>query len=146
LKKGSNKKRSIVLVGGCFDVLHMGHLAFLEKAKKEGEKLVVMLESDEKIRKIKGKGRPINNQENRAKMLNSLKMVDRVIKLPKMKDGDYVNLVKKIKPAVIAVTKGDKKTEIKRQMAKLVGARLVEVIKEIPFCSSSRIIEIMNEI
>lgn len=144
--KSKNKKNKIVLVGGCFDVLHLGHVIFLEKAKKLGNKLVVLLESDENIKKDKGNNRPINNQENRAKMLMSLKVVDQVISLPEMKtDEEYFDLIKKIKPSVIAVTDGDKRFLQKKEQAKIVGAKLVKVIKLIPHQSTSRVIEIITQ-
>ena len=144
LRKG--RKFKIVLVGGCFDILHLGHVIFLEKAKKLGDKLVVLLESDENINKNKGNNRPLNKQENRAKMLMSLKVVDRVIKLPEMKtDEEYLALIKKIKPSVIAITDGDKRIFQKRKQAKIVGARLVKVTKQIPYQSTSRIIDIITQ-
>ena len=134
------------MVGGCFDILHLGHVIFLEKAKKLGDKLVVLLESDENINKNKGNNRPLNKQENRAKMLMSLKVVDRVIKLPEMKtDEEYLALIKKLKPSVIAVTGGDKRIFQKRKQAKIVGARLVKVTKQIPYQSTSRIVEIIGQ-
>ena len=137
---------SVILVGGCFDILHLGHITFLKKAKNLGEKLVVLLESDQNIQKNKGKNRPINNQENRAKILESLRMVDRVIKLPEMKtDQDYLKIIKKIKPTIIAVTKNDYNLINKENQAKLVGAKLVEVTELIPHQSTSRIIEIITE-
>ena len=67
----------IVLVGGCFDILHLGHVVFLEKAKKEGDVLVVLLESDEKVRFLKGKGRPVHTQSERAEILSALKVRER---------------------------------------------------------------------
>ena len=70
--------KNIVLVGGCFDIVHLGHLIFLEKAKAKGDILIVLLESDENIRKNKGQNRPINNQEDRALFLSKLKMVDKL--------------------------------------------------------------------
>jgi len=142
--KKENKK--IVLVGGCFDVLHLGHVVFLEKAKKLGNKLVVLLESDESIKKDKGDNRPINNQENRAKMLMSLRMVDEVIKLPEMKtDDEYLALIKKIKPKVIAVTSDDKRISQKKEQAKMAGVKIVTVTKLIPCQSTSRVIEIITQ-
>jgi rfaE bifunctional protein nucleotidyltransferase chain/domain len=139
-------KNKIVLVGGCFDVLHLGHIIFLEKAKKMGDKLIVLLESDENIRKNKGNNRPINNQENRAKMLLSLKVVDKVVKLPEMKTNeDYLALIKKIKPSVIAITDGDERVFQKKEQAKLIGAKVVEVTKQIPYQSTSRIVEIIAQ-
>jgi len=145
IKKGRSHK-SVVLVGGCFDVLHLGHVIFLEKAKKLGNRLVVLLESDENIKKNKGNNRPINNQKNRAKMLMGLKAVDEVIELPEMKtDDEYVTLIRRIKPSVIAVTNGDKRIFQKRKQAKIVGARLVKVTKIIPYQSTSRIVEIITK-
>ena len=141
-----SKNDKIVLVGGCFDVLHLGHITFLEKAKKLGDKLIVLLESDENIKKEKGKNRPINNQKNRAKMLMSLKAVDKVIKLPEMKtDGEYVALIKKISPSIIAITDGDKRILQKKEQAKIIGAKLVVVTKLIPQQSTSRVIEIITQ-
>lgn len=146
LKVESKNKSKIVLVGGCFDVLHLGHVIFLEKAKKLGDKLIVLLESDENIRKEKGNNRPINNQENRAKMLMSLKVVDEVIKLPEMKtDEEYVALIKKILPSIIAITDGDKRLIQKKEQAKIIGAKLVVVTKLIPQQSTSRVIEIITQ-
>jgi FAD synthetase len=144
--KSENKKNVIVLVGGCFDVLHTGHILFLEKAKKLGDKLIVLLESDENIKKDKGNNRPINNQKNRAKILMSLKMVDKVIKLAEMKtDDEYLALIKKIKPKIIAVSDGDKRILLKKEQAKKVGAKLMVVTKLIPQQSTSRIIEIITQ-
>ena len=56
-----------MLVGGCFDVLHLGHIKFLQAAKKIGDILFVFVESDENVKKIKGEARPINNQTERAR-------------------------------------------------------------------------------
>jgi len=139
-----NKK--IVLVGGCFDVVHLGHIIFLEKAKKEGEVLIVLLESDENIKKIKGENRPINNQENRAVFLTKLKMVDYVIKLPKIKnDEDYLKIVKEIQPSIIAVSESDSNIINKKYQARQVGAKIVKVTNLIPHQSTSRIIEIITQ-
>ena len=138
-------KNKIVLVGGCFDILHLGHIIFLEKAKKLGEKLVVLLESDENIKKNKGNSRPINNQKDRAKMLMSLRMVDQVIKLSEIKTDDgYLALIKKIKPSVIAVSEGDKRISQKKEQARMAGVKIVTVTKLIPCQSTSRIIEIIT--
>lgn len=140
-----NKERSlkkIVVVGGCFDIVHLGHLIFLEKAKAKGEILIVLLESDENIRKNKGQNRPINNQDNRAVFLTKLKMVDYVIKLPEMKsDKEYLEIIKKIKPKIIAVSEGDKSLEKKRKQAKEIGAKVLKVSKLIPHQSTSLIID-----
>jgi len=140
------RQSKIVLVGGCFDIVHLGHLRFLEKAKKQGDILVILLESDENIKKIKGKNRPINNQSNRAEFLTKLKMVDYIIKLPMMKnDEEYLKLVKKIKPKIIAVSEDDKNIVQKRGQARLVGAKLIKVTDLIKQQSTTKIIEVITE-
>jgi len=120
----------IVLVGGCFDFIHFGHISFLKSAKKLGGKLMVALESDENVRKMKGPTRPIHSQKQRQQMLESLKFVDEVIPLPPMRgDKDYFDLVNKIKPSVIAVTKGDLVRDKKQKQVELIGAKLVVIPK-----------------
>ena len=105
-----NHKTKVVLVGGCFDILHYGHIYFLKKAKKLGDFLIVALESDENTRKLKGPKRPIHTQKQRAEMLESLRFVDKVIALPPMKsDADYERLVRQVNPNIIAITAGDTK-------------------------------------
>jgi len=134
----------IVLVGGCFDFIHYGHVSFLTQARSYGDMLIVALESDENIKRLKGKDRPIHTQEQRKKMLESLSIVDKVINLPIMKnDADYANLVKKINPSVIAATKGDKYLEKKRLQAQSVHAELVEIPK-IKTPSTSTLAKLIN--
>src|SRR3989344_752053 len=88
------KGERIILAGGCFDILHIGHLKFLEEAKKSGGKLFIMLESDEKVRKLKGSERPIFKQEDRAEALSLLKDVDVIIALPYFSsDKEYRKLL-----------------------------------------------------
>ena len=107
---GRNHKVKVVLVGGCFDILHYGHIYFLKKAKKLGDILIIALESDENAKKLKGPKRPIHTQKQRQKMLESLRFVDKVIALPPMKsDTDYERLVHRVNPDIIAITYGDTK-------------------------------------
>ena len=117
-----------VLVGGCFDLIHYGHIVFLKEAKKQGDYLIVALESDENVKKYKGPNRPIHKQAERAEMLRSFRMVDEVVELPEMKeDYDYFKLVEKIRPDVIAITKDDPQTENKKRQAALINAQVIEV-------------------
>lgn len=132
----------IVLAGGCFDILHRGHLEFMEKAKNQGEILTLLLESDESTKKHKGGNRPVNKQEDRAYVLSKLEMVDFVICLPFLKnDQEYFDLVEKIKPDIIAVTGNDKRKREKTLQAKRVGAKLIEVIKLNKKYSTSKILK-----
>ena len=113
-----------ILVGGCFDLIHIGHIYFLEKAKRLGDKLVVLLESDETIKRIKGDHRPIHTQEQRKKMLLAIRFVDEVISIPPLKtDEEYFNLIQKFHPDIIAVTEGDPILEKKQKQADKQYAR-----------------------
>jgi len=133
-----------VLVGGCFDILHYGHIHFLKKAKALGNYLIVALESDQNIKKHKGNGRPIHSLTQRREMLESLNFVNEVISLPdSMTDNDYWNLVKSVKPQIIAVTKGDPILSKKQKQADKVGAKLIE-IEKIKVPSTSQIIKILG--
>ena len=146
-KKLASQGKTIVLAGGCFDILHVGHLALLNEAKKQADVLFVLLESDESIKKLKGKNRPINTQEDRAKILESLEMVDCVIKLPNFENNkDYDKLVISIKPAIIATSVGDPSRFHKERQASITGAKVVEVTEQIVNQSTTRLIDILNEL
>jgi FAD synthetase len=137
LRKGN---KTIVLAGGCFDVIHLGHIKFLEAAKKTGDILFVFVESDENVRRIKGEQRPIHNQDERAQVLQALRFVDYVIKIPFFKENaDYDKLILRLAPTIIAVTKGSSAVEHNKRQAKLVNAEVVEVIGHIPQHSTTRI-------
>lgn len=139
LKKQGNK---IVLAGGCFDILHPGHIVFLQKAKKAGDILIVLLESDEKVKMLKGVNRPVYNQKERARALSALSVVDYIVMLPVMgNDREYDGLIIGIKPDVIAVTYKDKNLVYHQRSAKLVGAKLKRVTKVIGGYSTSSLID-----
>src|SRR3989344_1091601 len=132
VKQLKREGKRIVLVGGIFDLIHRGHVEFLEAAKKEGNVLIVFLESDEKTREIKGKNRPINTQEDRAFVLSRFVMVDYILLLPHFKKNqDYEKLVKVLQPDIIAVTKSDTLKKLKKRYAKSVNGSLIEVISRI---------------
>ncbi len=141
-KKINSQGKSIVLAGGCFDILHIGHITYLENAKKAGDVLFVFVESDVAIRKLKGNGRPINKQLDRIKILESLEMVDYVILLPE--NPDYDKLANAIKPDIFAVTKGDKNRADKERQAKKVGGKVVDVVDSITSKSTSNILKLLG--
>jgi rfaE bifunctional protein nucleotidyltransferase chain/domain len=145
MKKSKTKKsKVVVLAGGCFDIIHYGHIQFLKKAKALGTYLVVALESDKNIKRLKGKGRPIHDQERRREMLESLNFVDEVIILgDKMSDKDYEAMVKKVHPQVIAVTEGDLILSKKQKQAKAIGATVIEIPK-IESPSTSQIAKLLK--
>lgn len=133
-----------ILVGGCFDFIHFGHISFLKEAKSLGDYLVVALESDENVRHAKGENRPIHTQEKRKTMLEAISFVDEVITLPPMKsDQEYFDLVKKVNPQVVAVTSGDPIIDKKKIQAAQVNAELV-VIAKIHTPSTSQLAKLLE--
>lgn len=133
-----------VLVGGCFDLLHYGHVRFLEEAKKLGDRLVVALESDENVRRMKGEGRPIHTQKQRKTMLEALSCVDEVMALPPMNSHqDYYDLVTRVHPQIIVITEGDPLEKNKREQAVKAGAELI-VIPKIPTPSTSQLAKLLG--
>jgi rfaE bifunctional protein nucleotidyltransferase chain/domain len=134
----------IVLVGGCFDFLHYGHIMFLTQAKTYGDHLVVFLESDEKVHLLKGEGRPFHTQEQRKTMLESLRVVNEVVMLPMMHSNEeYYSLIQKIAPTVIAFTEGDPKLEHKMKQTEMIGARAV-VIPSINTPSTTKLAKLLS--
>jgi len=133
-----SKGKRIVFTNGCFDILHVGHVAYLSKARRLGDVLVVGLNSDSSVKKIKGEDRPINKESDRAKVLSSLYFVDYVTSF---NETTPENLIKKVKPDIL-VKGGDWKIE------DIVGGSFVRSyggkIKSIPFVkgySTTSIIE-----
>jgi len=137
-------KGRIVLTGGCFDILHIGHVRFLSEAKKMGDYLVVLLENDKNVEKLKGGNRPVFIQKERAEMLSALGSVDLVVLLPTMEnDSDYLNLIRIIKPDIIAATENDSHIEKKKRQAKTIGGEL-KVISFKKTLSSSKLAKILG--
>ncbi|MFA6078464.1 MAG: D-glycero-beta-D-manno-heptose 1-phosphate adenylyltransferase [Candidatus Omnitrophota bacterium] len=93
----SNGKR-IVFTNGCFDILHAGHIKYLRKAKSLGDILVVGMNSDSSVRRLKGKSRPVNNEHDRSLILSSLYFVDFVVIF---KDATPEHLIERLSPDVL---------------------------------------------
>jgi len=139
-----DKEKKVVLVGGCFDLLHYGHIAFLKQAKKYGDYLIVLLESDENVKRLKGKERPFHTQEQRKEMLESLSTVDEVRILPPITGNDaYYTIINSIHPSVIAFTQGDPLAHYKTKQAELAGARTV-VIPKINTPSTTKLAKLLG--
>lgn len=134
------QNKTIVTTNGCFDILHVGHVRYLEKTKSFGDVLIVALNSDKSVKSIKGESRPINNENDRAEVLSALKSVDYVVLFD---EDSPINLLLKMKPDVY--TKGADYTvetlpEAKEIMAS--GAR-IEFISFVEGKSTTSIIEKM---
>lgn len=135
------RRQHVVLVGGCFDILHYGHVQFLSLAKAAGTYLVVALEPDSRILKYKGRP-PIHSQGQRAENLAALRCVDQVVLLPELLDFDGYNaLVQWVQPQIIAITAGDPQTDNKQRQAAAVNAVVQVVTPQLGTLSSSQILE-----
>lgn len=141
IKVFKSKNKKIVLVGGCFDVLHKAHLEFLIKAKQQGDILILLLESDENIKRLKGQDRPINLLEKRANNLDSLGFIDLIVKLSsRVSDEYYYKLTKLISPDIIALTKNDPLTEKKKEQSEMVGGKIKFVMDRNKNYSTTKLI------
>lgn len=89
---------TIVFTNGCFDIIHAGHISYLKKAKEMGDYLVVGLNSDESVKRIKGKKRPINSENDRALVLSALYFIDYVIIF---NENTPEKLIHSIKPNIL---------------------------------------------
>ena len=130
--------KTIAFTNGCFDILHYGHVSYLESAKKANRILVVGLNSDVSVKKIKGPGRPIIHQKYRALLLAALTCVDFVIIF---NESTPQKLIAALKPDVL-IKGADWKGK------KVAGSEIVarvEFIKFIPNLSTSNIIEAMKK-
>jgi D-beta-D-heptose 7-phosphate kinase/D-beta-D-heptose 1-phosphate adenosyltransferase len=106
IKTLRSKGRRIVFTNGCFDILHTGHVVYLKKARALGDVLVVGLNGDRSVRRIKGKGRPINRERDRANVLAALSFVDYVTIFD---ESTPTRVIRLLKPDVL-VKGGDWKT------------------------------------
>jgi D-beta-D-heptose 7-phosphate kinase / D-beta-D-heptose 1-phosphate adenosyltransferase len=89
-----SKRKKIVFTNGCFDILHIGHIKYLEEAKNCGDILILGLNSDKSVQKLKGKNRPINTESDRAYILASLEVVDYLVIFQEDTPFELINLIK----------------------------------------------------
>ena len=98
IKNWKLDNQKIVFTNGCFDILHLGHIDYLEKSRLKGDKLIVGLNSDSSVRILKGVDRPINNEVSRARMLAALSFVDLVILFD---EETPLELIEKLSPDIL---------------------------------------------
>jgi D-beta-D-heptose 7-phosphate kinase / D-beta-D-heptose 1-phosphate adenosyltransferase len=124
----------VVFTNGCFDLLHAGHITYLERAKREGDILIVGINSDASVHRLKGEGRPVNTIETRAVMMSAIRFVDYVVVFEEDTPWELLNV---LRPDVL-VKGGDYSID------KIIGSEFAGETKVIPFVdgfSSSSIIE-----
>ena len=134
--KKSNQK--IVFTNGCFDVLHLGHIKILSESKKLGDKLVVGLNTDESVKILKGKNRPVNNNHHRSMMLAALSFVDLIVFF---EEENPYNLIKLVLPNIITKGGDYKEKDIIGGDLILSKGGQINIIPLLPNLSSSKLIE-----
>lgn len=98
LQQWKNENKKIVFTNGCFDILHLGHIDYLSKAADMGDVLLIGLNADESVSRLKGPHRPINNEQSRGMILAALEFVNAVVKFEE--DTPY-ELIKQVQPDVL---------------------------------------------
>lgn len=134
------QKKKVVFTNGCFDLLHAGHVKFLESIKSLGDKLVLAINSDVSVRLLKGDNRPVIPQQDRCRILSALESVDAVIVFD---DSNLLRLIEKLRPDVIA--KGSN-----YRLAEVVGVQEIKQwggqVSLIPICEGYSVADIIERI
>ncbi len=140
-EREKEKGRKIGLCHGCFDILHVGHIVLFQEAKKQCDILIVGLDSDENVKQVKGKPRPVMSEKERAKMLSFLELIDYIFifKSKNLNDGWYL-VYKELGPTVLFTGKNTERfIQDKLNRTQALGIKLVEVQSDID--STTNIIE-----
>jgi rfaE bifunctional protein nucleotidyltransferase chain/domain len=139
------KGLKLVLTNGCFDLLHAGHVRYLEAARALGDALAVAINGDESVRTLKGEGRPLNNENDRAEVIAAFECVDHVIIFPEVR---ATNLLEKVPPAIY-VKGGDYRPDTLHAEERAALERVGAEIRILPFeqgHSTSTLIEKVKRI
>ena len=137
-----DQQEKLVFTNGCFDLMHIGHLDYLSKAKDLGSKLIIGLNSSESVSRLKGPSRPINNDESRGQMLAALEFVDLVVLFS---EDTPLKLINHIQPNIL-VKGGDyvKENIVGAKEVEKAGGR-VEIINFVDgFSTTSLVTKIQN--
>lgn len=135
-------ENKIVFTNGCFDIFHAGHVSLLNESKNFGDILIVGMNSDKSVRLLKGEGRPINGEDDRALIISSICVVDHVIIFDEF---SVIDLIKFIKPDII--TKGGDYTV--EQLSEVGGDFMKEIggeVKLIPITKETSTTKIIKKI
>ncbi|MFZ9760391.1 MAG: D-glycero-beta-D-manno-heptose 1-phosphate adenylyltransferase [Candidatus Kapaibacteriota bacterium] len=142
VKKLKSEKKRIVFTNGCFDILHKGHVAYLQAAKSLGDILIVGMNTDDSVKRLKGSERPVNSLEDRAFVLSSLRSVDYVVPFD---EDTPLSLIESIMPDIL-VKGGDYTIDT------IIGAKeviahggAVEIIPFVEGKSTTSIIEAIKK-
>jgi rfaE bifunctional protein nucleotidyltransferase chain/domain len=136
--------RKLVFTNGCFDLLHVGHVRYLQAARKLGDALLVAINGDESVRALKGEGRPLNREADRAEVVAALECVDHVVIFPEVR---ATTVLEKIRPAIY-VKGGDYQIDSlhaeERSALEKIGAE-IRILPFEPGYSTSNLCEKIKE-
>ena len=130
--------KKVVFTNGCFDILHVGHVRYLRRARKHGDILIVGVNTDRSVKEIKGEKRPIVPEKERAEVLSALEFVDYVVLFD---EPDPLSLIESLRPTVLV--KGSdwpKEKIVGREIVEKTGGKVIRV-PLVPGASSSGVIE-----
>ena len=133
-----NKRQCVVFTNGCFDILHLGHIDYLEKAKLKGDKLIIGLNSDNSVKKLKGNQRPINSIITRSKMLAALEFVDMVIEFD---EDTPLTLIESLLPNILVKGGDYTKENVVGADSVLTTGGTVEIIEFTEGYSTTKLID-----
>ncbi|MCD4818248.1 MAG: D-glycero-beta-D-manno-heptose 1-phosphate adenylyltransferase [Candidatus Cloacimonetes bacterium] len=138
--KKTLKKEKIVFTNGCFDIIHAGHIQYLKEARELGNILIIGMNSDKSVKRLKGSSRPINNQKDRAIVLSSIRYVDYVIFFD---EDTPFELIKQVEPNIL-VKGGDWKIQ------EIVGSDIVQqsggIVKSLSFKQGNSTTDVIGKI
>jgi rfaE bifunctional protein nucleotidyltransferase chain/domain len=137
--------RRLVVTNGCFDILHLGHVTYLEKARNLGDVLLVGLNSDAAVRELKGQGRPLNSEQDRAGVLAALESVDAICIFGEKTAARFLSVA----TPDIYVKGGDYKLETlnqeERRIVEAAGGRIV-IVPVVPGKSTTGLLEKLSAV
>src|SRR5258708_671214 len=138
--KTSGKK--IVIASGVFDLLHSAHIEYLKKAKEQGDFLIILIESDQRTRELKGEGRPVWDQNKRQEEIKKLGFIDETLILPPEFKNPlrFEEIAILLAPDVYAESSNSVALDHKEALMKKYGGELRIVLQEIPGVSTSSVI------
>jgi D-beta-D-heptose 7-phosphate kinase/D-beta-D-heptose 1-phosphate adenosyltransferase len=134
VKRLQKAGKKVVFTNGCFDLLHLGHISLLEKAKSMGNVLIVAINSDKSSSRLKGPQRPLSGEKDRAKLLLSLKSVDYVVVFGEQTPKEILS---ELRPDIL-VKGGDYK------LSEIVGREYVKKVCRFPFIKGKSTTNLIN--
>lgn len=141
-KRKEWNEQQVVFTNGCFDILHVGHVDYLEKAASKGDKLIVALNRDASVRKLKGPTRPVNDEYSRARVIAALSFVDAVVFFS---EDTPLSLIKQLLPDILVKGSDYTISNIVGADAVMENGGIVETIDLVDGYSTTNIINKINQ-